>query len=401
MASTDGGRYISCRRFLLLVMNRESISREIRDEALLCVVSRLLAEHPATGRKLLEGSGSLDALYEGGPLYVNEIMGVPEMGETMFSGQMLDWGVQEALWMRSKGVRLIHILSEDYPQQLRECGNAPFLLYYRGSVPLAGAGRSLSVVGTRMASAYGKEACQAIIAGLAKLCPDVRIVSGLAIGIDSVSHRAALDNSLQTIAVLPCGLDEIYPLQNRSLAVEIVSAGGIVTEYPRNTKPLRFNFLLRNRIIAALSDALLVAESRIRGGSMITVDYAFSYNRDVFAVPGRMTDANSYGCNYLINKNVAQLCLNASTIVSAMGWTKGHLSDIARQPDLFSVPESLKEKILLSLSPVKGRSEEELAQSTGGDVAGMSLALLHLELEGAVCKKPPGLWYRNKDNEVY
>ena len=343
---------------------------------MLCAVSRVMMNHPTAARKLLEKAGSVAALAEGGAGFVNEVLGVLDVGDVLFSKEMVSWGMQEAVWYESKGVEIISVLSSSYPLKLRDCQDAPAVLYFRGTPSLGTEKtRSLSVVGTRMASSYGKECCSAIIQDIARICPDVHIVSGLAVGIDGLAHTSALDCGLETIAVLPCGIDMIYPSSHRSLAVKILGHGGIITEYPRGTKPLRFNFLQRNRIIAGISDALLVVESRISGGSMSTVEYASSYNKDIFAVPGRMTDANSYGCNYLINKNVAQICLNASTIISSMGWTDVRLSDISRQPDLFSSSDSLKEKLLLSLSFVRGKTMDQLSAETSSDVASVMTSL--------------------------
>lgn len=374
----------------------EEKEKGLRKEALLCAMSRVLINHPASGRKLLEEAGSVEALLEGGSKMTSAILGDEDAGDVLFSEEMLSWGMEEALWMRSKSVSLLDILSPDYPPMLKESPFAPFLLYYRGSASLGEERRSLSVVGTRMASTYGKECCSAIVSSIAEKCPDVRIVSGLAVGIDGCAHQTALECGLETLAVLPCGIDMIYPSSHRDLAVKILGQGGILTEYPRGTKPVKHNFLQRNRIIAALSDATLVVESRIRGGSMSTVDFASSYNRDVFAVPGRMTDANSYGCNYLINKNVAQLCLNASTIISSMGWTDVHLSDITRQPDLFSPNSGLKEKILLSLSSVRGKSLDALVAETGSDLQSVSLALLQMDMEGSARNNGSGLWLKKR-----
>ena len=363
-------------------------------EALLCAMSRVFVNHPGAGLKLLEKSESVERLLEGGPALADEILGGDGVGETLFSPQMMSWGREDALWMNSKGVRLVDCLSEEYPRILKESPFAPFLLYYRGGADLSRNVRSLSVVGTRMASSYGKECCSAIVSDLADKCQGIRIVSGLAIGIDACAHASALENGLDTLAVLPCGIDTIYPSSHRDLAVKILGQGGVLTEYPRGTKPLRRNFLQRNRIIAGLSDALLVVESRIRGGSMSTVEFASSYNRDIFAVPGRMDDANSYGCNYLISKNVAQLCLNSHTIISSMGWNLEHISDIASQPDLFSTPVALKEKLLLSLSSVRGKTIDNLAALSGESVSALNLALLEMDLEGLVRKDALGLWFK-------
>ena len=355
-------------------------------------MSRVLINHPAKGCLLLKEAGTCDRLLKEGSAFADKVLKVEGVGEMLFSSAMLSWGRTEAEWMRKKGVRLLPITSEDYPARLRECPDAPFLLYYRGSASFGS--RMLSVVGTRMASAYGRECVEKIIGDISAASPDVQIVSGLALGIDGCAHLAALNSGVQTFAVLPCGIDLIYPSAHRELAVRIIGQGGVLTEYPRGTKPLRRNFLQRNRIIAGISDALLVGETRISGGSMSTVEYATSYNKDIFAVPGRMWDANSYGCNYLISRNVAQLCLNSSTIIKSMGWTDGYISDIKRQPSLFSAPEETKRKLLLSLSSVKGRTADFLCAKAGMDIGELSLVLLEMEMDGQIRKDASGLWYK-------
>ena len=355
-------------------------------------MSRVLINHPAKGCLLLKEAGTCDRLLKEGSAFADKVLKVEGVGEMLFSSAMLSWGREEAEWMRKKGVRLLPITSEDYPARLRECPDAPFLLYYRGNASFGS--RMLSVVGTRMASAYGRECVEKIIGDISATSPDVQIVSGLALGIDGCAHLAALNSGVQTFAVLPCGIDLIYPSAHRELAVRIIGQGGVLTEYPRGTKPLRRNFLQRNRIIAGISDALLVGETRISGGSMSTVEYATSYNKDIFAVPGRMWDANSYGCNYLISRNVAQLCLNPATIIKSMGWENSYISDIKRQPSLFSATEETKRKILLSLSSVKGRTVDFLLERTRMDFQDLSLALLEMEIEGLVRKDAADLWYK-------
>ena len=373
-------------------------------------MSRLLIHHPLTARKLIEASAKADSsneglegLLKGGKSFVIEVLGKEngeEVGSQLFSRDMLRWAEKEADWYMKKKVLIIPITSPLYPPLLRECSDAPFALYYKGirseenSESKIFGGRMLSIVGTRLASQYGKEYCTSLVSELALEVSKLQIMSGLAMGIDSCSHLAALDNSLETFAVLPSGIDQIYPASNRNLAVRILEHGGVLTEYPRDTKPLRFNFLQRNRIIAGMSDALLVVESRISGGSMISAQYASGYGRDIFAVPGRMSDANSYGCNYLINRNVAQLVLNGASIVNSMGWGKDRISDILQQPTLFSATRELKAKILLSLSSVNGMDEDALIQMCGGDVGDMSLALLELELDGEVRKVASGGWIK-------
>lgn len=377
---------------------------DVRKEALICAMSRLLINHPRTGRILLEASeDALNRLLSEGKSFVVELLGKEkgkEVASELFSSEMIEWAEKEADWYEKKRVLILPITSPLYPPLLRECADAPFALYYKGvrsdkeaDSKIFGS-RMLSVVGTRLASQYGRECSTLIISELAQYVPKLQIISGLAMGIDGCAHTAALDNSLETFAVLPCGIDRIYPASHRDMAVRILEQGGVLTEYPRGIKPLRRNFLQRNRIISGMSHALLVVESRVSGGSMSSVEYSSGYSREIFAVPGRMCDANSYGCNYLINKNVAQLVLNATSIVNSMGWAKDKISDILAQPTLFSATRELKAKLLLSLSFVKGIDEESLIQESGAEVGDVSLALLELELEGKIRKMASGGWIK-------
>ena len=214
------------------------------------------------------------------------------------------------------------------------------------------------------------------------------IVSGLAYGIDVASHKAALENGLPTVAVLPNGLDMVYPARHRDVAVQMVrSGGGLLTEFPRGTAPQKMNFVKRNRIIAAISQALVVVESRVKGGSMITAEYASSYNKDIFAVPGRISDPNSFGCNYLISKNIASIYSSALTIPAALGWNDGFGLEPGLQPQLFSFDVENKEKILLTLKFDTITDVEKICAATGLEWGTVSSLLLELELEGRVVSK--------------
>ena len=195
---------------------------------------------------------------------------------------------------------------EDYPYRLAQCTDAPLLLYAKGNVDV-NPRHIVSVVGTRMPSERGKDWCRRFILDLAAKVPDVTIVSGLAYGIDVIAHKAALESGISTIIIPAHGLDRIYPSVHRSVAVQTLDKGGILTEYTRGTEPERFNFVARNRIVAGMADAVVVVESKKKGGSLITADMAVDYGRDVFAVPGRVDDVCSAGSNDLIKRNKAQL----------------------------------------------------------------------------------------------
>ncbi len=344
-----------------------------------CALAKSFLYKPHLANALLEEYGSVLGIYRN----FNDVNenGIRTMLEAAFSCQMLEWAEKEVEWCVEKGIELLFYGADRYPKLLLESPSPPFMLYFKGNANL-NAPRSISMVGTRLASAYGKQMCTNIIGHIEKYSP--MVFSGLAYGVDIASHRAALDAGLETVAVLPNGMDSIYPPRHRDDAAAMVKQGGILTEFPRGEFPQKMNFIKRNRIIAAISQAVVVVESRVKGGSMITAEFASSYNRDVFAVPGRATDGNSFGCNYLISKNVAAIYNSPTTIPQALGWDDIVIPDSSMQPQLFSFEVENKEKILLSLSSVNPLSVEQVCSCTGLDWDTVSILLLELELEGKI-----------------
>ncbi|MCI1720265.1 MAG: DNA-processing protein DprA [Bacteroidales bacterium] len=367
------------------------------NENYLCALSKVFFNNPVAGRALLELYPTVKEIFEADDETIDNALCRRGSGAKLHSKGLLDWAEKEALWYEEKKVRIIDISSKDYPQKLLDCQDAPFVLYFKGNGNLNNA-RSLGVVGTRLASLYGSDSCKTLISSFSDNAYNPLIVSGLAIGIDITAHRAALENGMETVAVLPCGIDLIYPASHRDDAIKMISGGGILTEFPRETPALRRNFLQRNRIIAGMTQGLLVAETRVYGGSMSTVEYASSYGREIFAVPGRICDANSYGCNYLISKNVASACINTLTIPVGLGWTKSVGSDVSLQQDLFSSSNGKREKILLTLSPVIARGVDYVVQNTGYDFNTASLILLELELEGEIVADDKGEYKLKRRN---
>jgi len=356
-----------------------------------CALAKSFLYKPQVANLLLEEYGSILEIYRH-LNYVNED-GIKQMLEKAFSCQMLDWAEKEVEWCMAKGIELLFYGAERYPKLLLESSTPPFMLYYKGSADL-NAPRSVSMVGTRLASAYGKQMCTNIIGHIEKYSP--LIFSGLAYGIDIAAHRAALEAGLETVAVLPNGMDSIYPNRHRDDAATMVSQGGILTEFPRGEFPQKMNFIKRNRIIAAISQGVVVVESRVKGGSMITAEFASAYNRDVFAVPGRVTDGNSFGCNYLISKNVAAIYNAPTTIPQTLGWDDIDIPDSSMQPQLFSFDAENKAKILLSLNSVNPSVIEQVCSRTGLDWDTVSVLLLELELEGKINVKNNTDYYLRK-----
>lgn len=218
------------------------------------------------------------------------------------------------------GIRPLCMNDDDYPARLRECDDAPLMLFYKGNANL-NQQRVINIVGTRHCTPYGEDLIRRFVRELKALCPQVLVVSGLAYGVDVCAHRQALDNGYDTVGVLAHGLDMIYPSRHRNIAVEMLLQGGLLTEFLTQTNADKINFVRRNRIVAGMSDACVLIESAAKGGGLITTEISQSYHRDVFAFPGRANDPYSEGCNNLIRSNGATLILSAEDFAKDMGWT--------------------------------------------------------------------------------
>ncbi|MEQ1553047.1 MAG: DNA-processing protein DprA [Ferruginibacter sp.] len=278
----------------------------------------------------------------------------------------------------------LFITDENYPQRLLNCYDSPTILYYKGNADL-NTTKIISIVGTRNNSDYGKNICEKIIEDLTE--QNILVVSGLAFGIDSIAHKASLKNNLKTVGVMAHGLDKVYPAQNKSLAIDMISHGGLLTDFMSGTNPDRQNFPRRNRIVAGICDAIIVIESSAKGGSLITAELANSYNKDVFAIPGRVTDTRSEGCNYLIRNNKALLATSADDILHIMNW-KDAPKKIKTQRELF-IELTPNEKIITDI--LKDRENiqiDELYFKSGLSSSAVAQALLMLEMQGVVASLP-------------
>ena len=360
-------------------------------------VASIFKYNPLASRQLVETipnpaslfsmpAAELDSLFGGNAALRSEFM----------CDKALEESRRELEWAASRGVKVLSIKDPDYPRLLRECEDAPVILFYFGNADL-NKGSMVSIVGTRLASSYGREAAARVVQDLSSnsiSAPDgkIAIVSGLAYGIDITAHKAALDLGLETIGVLPCGIDKIYPARHREIAKRIVKQGGIISEFPHGVGVRRWQFIKRNRIIAGLSCATVVAETRIKGGAMSTVEFANSYGRDVYAVPGRVVDSNSYGCNYLIYKNVAQIYTDEAA-VNVSGGEYDSSGRFDTQLNLFSSDSANKEKILLSLKANLALDTDTICNLTGISFEEASALLLEMELEGSITMVP-GIGYK-------
>jgi DNA processing protein len=275
--------------------------------------------------------------------------------------------------------------SDDYPKRLKNCYDAPILLYYKGNADLNN-GRIVSIVGTRNATAYGKELTESLVDELKK--HDVLVISGLAYGIDAMAHKACLKQEIPTVGVVGHGLDRIYPAQHRSLAERMLGNGGLLTEFPSETNPDRENFPKRNRIVAGMADATIIVEASLTGGALITAELANSYNRDVFSFPGNIKQEYSAGCNYLIKTHRANLITSAKDLEYLLGWVNNQPIDEKKQLSL-RLNLSTDEKKIADVLIAKGQTGvDELAIQTGFPQSKLAVTILGLEMQGIVIALP-------------
>lgn len=320
-----------------------------------------------------------------------QLLKVPGIGEVLadaiVKADLLKEAEKELRFVTEHGIRPLFFLDAGYPHRLLELEDSPVLLYTKGEMDL-NAPRMLSVVGTRKATAHGKAFTDELIEGLAPT--GVTIVSGLAYGIDIAAHRAALKHGLPTVACLAHGLDRIYPDLHRRTAEEMLDHGGWVSDFCSGTLPSRDNFPSRNRIIAGLADATIVIEAADSGGALITADIAQSYNRDVFAVPGRPGDLYSVGCNRIINQNKAALITSAAELISAMSWDVERPTPVQRQMFVEVSEEQRPMQQLLAEGPMR---IDLISSRLGMPMSKVSAMLTDMELAGAI-ESLPGKVYR-------
>lgn len=340
-----------------------------------------------TARALVSYCGGAEAVFRTSKRDLLRIPGIgPVVTNNLSSAEALQKAERELAWMEKHGVEAVFFTDERYPYRLREIPDAPLLLYARCSdFQILNAERVVAIVGTRQPSEHGKAICEEIVEGL--LPYNALIISGLAYGIDVTAHKKANLVGLPNFGVLGNGLARLYPAAHQSVAQKMLENGGLLSEYPHETPPDREHFPMRNRIIAGLSDCLIVVETAATGGSMISADLAMQYDREVFAVPGRPRDAKSIGCNHLIKSEKARLLETADDLADLMRW------------DTPSNPRATQTQLLLDLSPAETRIVEAVrarpeipiddlalaAQMPSGELAAL---LLGLEFRGALRTLP-------------
>lgn len=296
--------------------------------------------------------------------------------------------LREMEFCEKHGIEVIPVSSSKYPELLASCNDAPVVLFYRGTASLNRA-HTISVVGTRRITDYGRRLCRQFCHDLAEALPDCLVVSGLAYGVDVHTHRAALENGLETVGILAHGLDRIYPAMHRNTAAEMTHQGGLLTEYLSGTIPEKGNFIRRNRIVAGLSPLTIIVESAAKGGALVTARLAGSYNREVMAFPGRVGDEFSEGCNALLANNEASIISSADDVLKMMNWKKRQEKKQAEElPQLFPPSEfsSEAQAIIHVLRGTDGLHQNRIIELTHLDPHTVISTISMLQVEGTVCR---------------
>ncbi|MBN1953327.1 MAG: DNA-processing protein DprA [Bacteroidales bacterium] len=350
---------------------------------------------PLLTRRLIAYVGSVEGVFKEKKQHLEKIPGIGTVKARGFNPcQLLKEAEEELKYVNKHSISVLFYLDDIFPNRLGECEDGPIILYVKG-VANFNAAKVISMVGTRKATPGGKALTEEIVAFLAANHPEMLFVSGLAYGIDITAHKAALDAQVETVAVMGHGFEYLYPASHRQLAEKIAGRGALVTEFQSRRKPEAGNFVSRNRIIAGLADATLIIESAEKGGALITADLANSYNRDVFAVPGRPGDYYSKGCNELIKTNRAALAESGADIEKAMRWSIPKKNQAVQQK-LALTDLKAEEKLVLDYLGEKGETAlDQLSYELDIPVHVLSGILLQMEFKSWISSLPGKCYRRN------
>ena len=340
---------------------------------------------PVRIKKLIDHFGSPEKAWKA---YGNKWLEIKGIGKKFsFEKTVLKPSIErvnkQEFFLSDKGVDALHYGSKNYPESLAFISDPPPVLFYKGKVHWANP-RIVSIVGTRKPTQEGLDQCRSLVEELAHYSPI--IVSGLAHGIDLCAHKTALEQGLETVACLAHGLQMIYPKNHSGIAQKIISQGALLTEFWSDAPFERSNFLQRNRIIAGLAHVTLVIESGVKGGSMVTAGHAFQYGREVFALPGRLSDPKSQGCLQLIHREQARVITSASALAEWMGW-ENQTKKNPTQKKLFHSMTTEEEKVFNAL--LEPKTLDELSEILGWSVSKTAVFLLQMELKGLLKTEGP------------
>ncbi len=343
-------------------------------------------------KKVIAYCGGVEAVFKEKKKALIKIPGIGlTVAESITKNNVLSRAEEEIKFLEKHKIAPLFFLDKQYPERLKHCDDSPVMLYYKGNSDL-NVRKVVGIVGTRNATDYGKKICSEIVEGLAPY--NVMIISGLAYGIDVHAHKAALNLGLDTIGILGHGLDRMYPAVHKTTAEKMIKQGGLITEFMSDTAFIRENFPKRNRIIAGMIDALVVIEAAKEGGALITADIANSYNRDVFAVPGKITDRFSEGCNDLIKRNKAALISSAKDIIYIMRWEEKKEKKSANiQKQLFVELSEEEKKVVDILNGSGSVSVDMISLKMNLQASKVAAVLLNLEFLGII-KCLPGKMYQ-------
>ena len=347
---------------------------------------------PVTAKTMLAYAGSAENVFEINPERFVKAHGIGRKTiDQLDLKSALKLAEKEAEYVDRHNIDVIFYTDPRYPKRLKACNDAPVLLYAQGNMDL-NAQRIVSVVGTRKATDYGKGLCRELVEELQEY--GALVISGLAYGIDVTIHKECVKLNVPTIGVLGHGLDRLYPAAHHATAEKMKHNGGLLSEYASGTAPDRENFPARNRIVAGMADATIVVEAGIKGGALITAEIANSYNRDVFAFPGRVNDEYSEGCNFLVRHHKAALLMSAGDLPYTLGWEKDDIKPSAKANQLMLAMDLTDDERLIinTLNENKAIAIDELTLKIGIPVSQLTMNLLNLEMQGFI-RSMPGKTY--------
>ena len=341
---------------------------------------------PATAKNLLAYCGSAEAVFSANRNQLGQIPGIgAKTIDAILNNTALARAEVELKFIEKHGIEVLFFSDSNFPFRLKNCSDGPLLLYFKGKANLNHP-RIISIVGTRNATEYGKNLCKQLAEQLAPY--NVLVVSGLAYGIDVAAHKECITNQIATVGVLGHGLDRLYPQVHKSVAQQMVLNGGLLTEFPTLTNPDRQNFPQRNRIIAGIADATIVVEASIKGGALITAHIANSYNRDVFAYPGRTTDVFSEGCNFLIKTNRAALINDISDLIYYLGWDNEVTVKKQQKQTALQLNLTVNEQKVINELQEGQLGIDELSIKMDLQQSKLAIVLLTLEMQGIIVSLP-------------